>query len=130
MTTSTDALVVLGIVADEHNRVLLVRRPGGDRWFFPGGKIEAGEQEADALVREVAEETGVQCEVLRPVGRRIHPETSREISYWLCRFLDGTIRVQDTDEIAEAKWVTIEQAFEFLGTSIFEPARILLRSLA
>ena len=130
MATSTDALVVLGIVADDHHRVLLVRRSGGDRWFFPAGQIELGEQEAEALVREVAEETGVQCEVLRPVGRRTHPETSREISYWFCKALTASIKVRDTDEIAEAKWVTIEEAFGLLGSSIFEPARNLLLSLA
>lgn len=130
MTTSTDALVVLGIVVDEQRRVLLVRRPDGDRWFFPGGKIELGEEEAAALTREVMEETGVRCEVLRPVGRRRHPETGREISYWFCKALSDSINVRDTDEIAEARWAVIGEALQRLGSSIFEPAMDLLMSLA
>lgn len=130
MAPSTDTLVVLGIVVDEHRRVLLVRRPDGERWFFPGGQIELGEAEAEALVREIAEETGVRSEVLRHVGRRTHPETGRQISYWFCKPLSGSIAIQDTGEIAEARWVTIEEAFRLLGGSIFEPARNLLRSLA
>jgi acetyl-CoA carboxylase carboxyl transferase subunit beta len=54
------------VVRDEAGRVLLVRRghePSAGRWSVPGGRIEAGETPAEAAVREVAEETGLQVEV-------------------------------------------------------------------
>ena len=56
--------VVAGIVFDAaHERVLLaLRKPEqhqGDRWEFPGGKIESGESQYDALVRELFEEVNL-----------------------------------------------------------------------
>ena len=57
--------VVAGIVFDaDGQRVLLARRHPeqhqGDRWEFPGGKIEPGEAVGEALVRELGEEIGIQ----------------------------------------------------------------------
>lgn len=57
---------------DAAGRLLLVRRgtePGRGRWSVPGGRVEAGESGEDAVVREVAEETGLAVVVLREVGR-------------------------------------------------------------
>ncbi len=57
---------VIGIVLRERD-VLLVRRanpPDAGCWGFPGGKIEPGEPLADAVVREIAEETTVDVEAL------------------------------------------------------------------
>lgn len=54
--------VVLGLVTNDRAEVLLVRRTGGDfsgRWGFPGGKVERDEFIADAIEREVLEETGI-----------------------------------------------------------------------
>ena len=51
--------------------VLLARRdkpPGEGLWSIPGGGIELGENQKDAVIREVLEETGVQCEVLKLVS--------------------------------------------------------------
>jgi 8-oxo-dGTP pyrophosphatase MutT (NUDIX family) len=44
------------IVHDDH--LLLHRKPGDEYWALPGGRVEAGEAAADAVVREVFEETG------------------------------------------------------------------------
>ena len=60
---------------DEGGEVLLVRfvvpRDGGDFvfWALPGGEIEAGETEAEAAVREVREELGLELEVSGPIYR-------------------------------------------------------------
>ncbi|WP_214412677.1 NUDIX hydrolase [Sphaerisporangium fuscum] len=51
-----------GIVIDGAGRLLLVRRgrpPGEGLWSLPGGRVEAGESDAEALRRELAEETGL-----------------------------------------------------------------------
>jgi len=60
----TDRLRVVGAVARRDGRVLMARRlPGGAHgglWEFPGGKVEAGEPDADALLRELREELGVE----------------------------------------------------------------------
>lgn len=61
-----------GIVHDEQRRLLLVRRrnePGAGRWSVPGGRVEPGETDAEALVREMAEETGLTVAAGALVGR-------------------------------------------------------------
>lgn len=126
MPTSIDPLVVLGIVLDSRNRVLLVRRCGESRWIFPGGQSEPGEAEAETVVREVREETGVQCLALHSIGRRMHPESHRELSYWLCKGLSDLITVRDTIEIADARWVQSGEALDLLGGTLYEPVRKIL----
>ena len=60
------------VVHDDRGRLLLVRRgnpPSRGLWSVPGGRVEPGESEVDAVVREVAEETGLQVSVGTLVGR-------------------------------------------------------------
>jgi 8-oxo-dGTP diphosphatase len=63
------------VLFDEEGEILLVRfvvpRAGGDFvfWALPGGEIEAGENEAEAAVREVREELGLGLEVSGPLYR-------------------------------------------------------------
>jgi len=57
---------VAAIIRDEHERVLLQRRSDDNTWSLPAGAIDPGEAPAQALIREVWEETG-----LRVVPRRI-----------------------------------------------------------
>ena len=55
-----------GIVIEDEQILLLDQDTDGPRsWSLPGGKVENGETLAEALVREMAEETGVQVEVGR-----------------------------------------------------------------
>ncbi len=55
--------VAVAVIVSEHSRILIARRSDeqhqGGLWEFPGGKIEPGESTADALVRELAEEVGM-----------------------------------------------------------------------
>src|SRR5918912_4584770 len=59
------------VIFDDVGRLLLVRRvhePGRGRWSVPGGRVEAGETDADAVIREVAEETGLVVEIIQLLG--------------------------------------------------------------
>lgn len=55
--------VCVGAVVVRNEELLLVRRrhePGAGEWSVPGGRVETGETLAEAVVRELAEETGLE----------------------------------------------------------------------
>lgn len=65
--------------------VLLVHRPRYDDWTFPKGKVQSGESDEQAALREVEEETGLRCELGPELAgtayedRRGHP---KRVRYW------------------------------------------------
>jgi len=66
-------LSVYAMIADAEGRILLLRRPAHSKhypgqWEPPGGKVEAGETLDAALLREVAEETGLELSIARVIG--------------------------------------------------------------
>ncbi|MEO6989654.1 MAG: NUDIX hydrolase [Aquihabitans sp.] len=55
--------LVVGAVVVDDERLLLIRRatePGANTWAFPGGRVEHGEMIAEAVTRELREETGIE----------------------------------------------------------------------
>lgn len=56
-----------GIVCDVQGRLILVKQPGG--WVLPKGHIETGETAAQAAVREVQEETGLDVKIVEYLGQ-------------------------------------------------------------
>ncbi|HEY9832465.1 MAG TPA: NUDIX domain-containing protein [Stenomitos sp.] len=54
-------------------KVLLTRRTDNGRWCLPGGRMEAGEEAAEACVREVLEETGLHVTIERLIGVYSNP---------------------------------------------------------
>ncbi|MBX7208643.1 MAG: (deoxy)nucleoside triphosphate pyrophosphohydrolase [Verrucomicrobiaceae bacterium] len=69
------------IIRDE--RVLIAQRPAGKhlalKWEFPGGKIEPGENPADALKREIREELGCEIEISGSLPSSLHRYERGEI---------------------------------------------------
>ena len=60
------------VVTDGRGWLLLIKRghePGAGLWSLPGGRIEPGETDAEALVREMREETGLTVEPGRLIGQ-------------------------------------------------------------
>ena len=75
----------------ENNRMVLIHRikPDRDYYVFPGGGLEPGETELDALVREGREELGV---TLEPVKLLYELESAKDIQYFfLCGIKEGVI---------------------------------------
>src|ERR687889_1290896 len=71
--------------------VALIHRPRYDDWSFPKGKLDEGETELLAGVREVGEELGSTVAVSRRIGeiRYEVPGGSKLVTYWVMRHVDG-----------------------------------------
>lgn len=100
------------VVLDQRRRLLLVRRghdPGRGLWSVPGGRIEPGESDAAAVVREVAEETGAGVVVVRHLGtvhRRAPGGGTYEIRDYLVRPLaQPSVDPRAGDDADDARWV-------------------------
>jgi 8-oxo-dGTP pyrophosphatase MutT (NUDIX family) len=105
-----------GVVLDEQKRILLVRRSDDGQWTLPGGIVERGEEPADALVREVIEETGVLVEPELLTSVSVHRNVvtyvnGDQVQYldmtFRCRMTGGQARVGD-DESVEVGWFPVD----------------------
>lgn len=96
------------VVFDRAGRLLLVLRrnpPAQGCWSLPGGRVEPGEDDRTAVLRELREETGLDAQVLRFVGevRRPAPDGgSYLIQDYECRAAAGELR--SGDDAARAGW--------------------------
>jgi 8-oxo-dGTP diphosphatase len=75
---ATPGFTVGAVVAITHrDRVLFLRQPHRDGWSLPGGLLDRGESAADAVVREVREETGLRIEVGLPLTCQVNAPLRR-----------------------------------------------------
>src|SRR5205807_4026463 len=108
-------------------RVAIVHRPGYDDWSFPKGKVDRGETLEETALREVAEETGLRCKLVSPLGCTAyadHKGRDKVACYWLMDVVSGRFRAGS--EIDEVRWVTIDDALDLLS---YRRDRALLRAL-
>jgi 8-oxo-dGTP diphosphatase len=112
---------VAALVEDGSGRVLITqRRPQAFmplKWEFPGGKVESGETDPEALSREIREELGVEIEVGNHFMGQLHsyPEFDIDFHVYSCRISSGEIaRIA----VHDFRWV---QAAD-LGEYEFPPA--------
>jgi 8-oxo-dGTP diphosphatase len=108
--------VCVGAVALDDDRLLLIRRgrgPAAGDWSVPGGRVERGETLADAVVRELAEETGLEgvCDELVGWVERIGPRHHYVILDFRVTVL-SSIQPVAGDDAAEAAWVPRDQVAE------------------
>ena len=101
-------VVVAAALFDRDGRVLIAQRPRGKpragRWEFPGGKVDAGESERQALARELREELGIEVLAARPFMRLTHAYAERDValSLWIVERFSGEPRSLDAQAL---KWV-------------------------
>jgi 8-oxo-dGTP diphosphatase len=97
------------VIKDDQGRLLLIKRghaPGAGLWSLPGGRIEPGETDAEALVREMHEETGLVIEAGQLIGTVQRPAADGavlDIRDYAATVTGGTLR--PGDDAADARWV-------------------------
>lgn len=95
--------------------VLLVHRPRYDDWSFPKGKLEPGETDEEAAVREVEEETGLRCSLgaeLSSTSYRDSRGRAKVVRYWVMERVDGSLVA--THEVDDARFVPFRDAARLL----------------
>jgi 8-oxo-dGTP pyrophosphatase MutT (NUDIX family) len=139
-----------GLVVDDRPDgrwvVLISRRSAaGDlQWTLPKGGLEDGEDRSSAALREVREETGLECEIVTELGaidywfvwRPDEVRYHKFVHYYLMRQRGGDLSARD-DEAEDVEWVRISEAAQRLthanerrlvaeldGTPLAEPGAV------
>jgi 8-oxo-dGTP diphosphatase len=98
---------VAGVIVDDQNRALLIRRRDNERWEPPGGVLELDERIETGLRREVREETGLIIEPVALTG--VYKNMARGIValVFRCRALSGALRVNS--EVSAFYWAAQDE---------------------
>jgi len=103
-----------GGVVVRDGRVLLIHRDRYDDWSLPTGKLEAGGRWEQAALREVREETGLDCELGTYLGATHYTPggVEKEVRWWL---MTGGGEPQPDTEVDALRWASLEEAREALS---------------
>ena len=110
----TYGLTVRGIIRNDSGEILIVKRHPKSRtdpgmWELPGGKVEAGEDFADALVREIMEETNLDCTV-GDFAEAIQNDYPHKRTVQIMMYLEnveGSVKI--SDEHTEYMWASVDK---------------------
>lgn len=124
-STPKHSVSVAGVVGDNQDRVLVIRRDDNGHWEPPGGVLELNETFEEGVRREVAEETGVEVQVERLTGVYKNLTLGIVALVFRCTAVAGTahptteardIRWMDRDEVVRA----MDPAFAVCVTDAFD----------
>jgi 8-oxo-dGTP pyrophosphatase MutT (NUDIX family) len=107
--------VVCRVGPSGDTQIAVVHRPGYNDWTLPKGKVEPNETPEDCAVREVKEETGLRCEIVRPLGCTAYVDRrgrSKVACYWIMESRSG--RFRPTVEVDKLAWLTLDEAVDRL----------------
>jgi ADP-ribose pyrophosphatase YjhB (NUDIX family) len=129
-------------VCIEGGRVLLARHvppTGESHWTLPGGRVEHSEDPFDAVIREVAEETGCEATVQRLLGvdSRVIPAAESRLGsehhnvgvFYQVRITGGRLRPEPNGAIAESVWTPIPGVASLRRSSLVDIGLALASTL-
>jgi 8-oxo-dGTP diphosphatase len=108
-----------GLVIRRHRnalQIVVIHRPVHQDWSFPKGKLEEGETYDLAALREVEEETGLSCRLVRFIGHTEYIDRKgrpKAVAYWVMAAEAGSFT--QNAEVDEARWVTLDEASRLLS---------------
>jgi len=108
--------------------VLLVHRPHRLDWTFPKGKVDTGETDEACALREVEEETGLRCALLRELPETSHIDHKgrrKVVRYWVMDSIGGVAGPRN--EVDAVRWFTLSEA---AATLTYERDRTLLKAFS
>ena len=101
---------------EDGRQVCLVHRPRYDDWSLPKGKLDSGESFEEAALREVEEETGLRCELVRELPSTRYMDGKgrpKIVRYWMMEPVGGGF--EPNDEVDELRWMAVGEAVEHLS---------------
>jgi 8-oxo-dGTP diphosphatase len=107
--------VVCRIGPSDETEIAIIHRPAYDDWTLPKGKVEPDESAEDCALREVREETGFKCELIRPLGCTAYVDRrgrDKVACYWVMEVRGG--RFRPGIEVDKLVWMPVAQAVKRL----------------
>jgi 8-oxo-dGTP diphosphatase len=127
-------------VCIEDGRILLACHVPSNNWTLPGGRVEHAEDPFDAVIREVAEETGCDSVVERLLGvdSRVIPPAERTAGgpehqnvgiFYRVRITGGALRPEPNGETAQPVWTPIPDVAGLRRSSLVDVGLALAQTL-
>lgn len=110
-------LKVVAALIEKDSKVLIARRTTGNsevigKWEFPGGKVEDGETEEQAIEREIKEEFEIviKAEKFLVNNECCYPNKSIDLRLYSCKYISGEFKLHDH---SECKWVEVNELLNY-----------------
>lgn len=110
--------VVAGIIKKD-NQFFVIHHQKENLWFFPGGKVDTGENLEQALIRELKEELNIGFSTAEKIGavKIIHQNKPRRVHYFMVETSDTPV-IQENEKHTTARWLSKVEFENSLGYAL------------